>query len=192
MQKIVLASNSAYRQEILKKLQLEFICTGSDIDESPYPNETAPALATRLSIAKAKAVSHQFTNHLIVGSDQVATCNSLMLGKPGNHETATQQLKTQSGQAVLFYTGLCVLNSTSGEYFTDLDCCTVYFKNLTDQQIQHYLKIDKPFDCAGSFKSEGYGIVLLSKIQGEDPNALVGLPLIKLIKLLNQCGCAIP
>ncbi len=192
MQSIILASSSVYRREILKKLQLDFECTSSHIDESPLPYEAAQALATRLSIAKAHAITDQYPNHLIIGSDQVAACNGELIGKPGNRENAARQLKTQSGQAVAFYSGICLLNSASGEFFTDMDCCTVHFKKLTDQQIQRYLSIDKPFDCAGSFKSEGYGITLLDRMEGEDPNALIGLPLIKLVKLLAQCGFELP
>lgn len=192
MQKIVLASSSAYRRETLNKLQLDFVCVSSEVDESPFQDETAQAMVVRLSIAKTNALSSQYPNHLIIGSDQIATCAGQMLGKPGSLEKAIQQLKAQSGQEVSFYTGVCVLNSASGEYFTDIDSCTVHFKNLTEQQIRNYLAIDKPFDCAGSFKSEGYGITLFNKIIGEDPNALIGLPLIKLVKLLNQCGLSIP
>ncbi len=192
MQKIILASNSTYRRELLSKIKLDFTCIGSNVDESPHPGETAQRLATRLAIAKAQALAEKHPNHLIIGSDQVATCNGHTLGKPGSFEQAIQQLQTQSGQAVLFYTGLCVLNSSNGQYLTDLDCCTVHFRTLTMQQIERYLSVDKPFDCAGSFKSEGYGITLINKISGADPNALIGLPLIKLIKLLDQFGLTIP
>ncbi len=192
MQKIILASSSPYRRELLSKIKLDFECVSSHVDETPQAGETAQALAIRLSIAKARALSEPYPHHLIIGSDQVAMCNGLRLGKPGNFENAKQQLKTQSGQVVFFYTGLCVYDSINGKCLTDLDCCTVHFRNLTTRQIEHYLRVDKPYDCAGSFKSEGYGITLLDKISGEDPNALIGLPLIKLITLLNQCGLAIP
>lgn len=192
MQKIVLASSSKYRRELLKKLQIDFIYDSSHIDESPQANESASALAIRLAIEKAAAVAEKYPNHLIIGSDQVATFGNILLGKPGNREKAFQQLQAQSGQKVSFFTGICVLNSASGHTFTDLDICKVYFRNLSDNQIQRYLTIEQAFDCAGSFMSEGYGITLFSKIEGEDPNALIGLPLIKLIKLLDQCGLAIP
>lgn len=192
MQKIILASTSSYRRKLLNKIRLDFACIGSHIDESPYPNETAQSLTTRLAIAKAQALATQYPNHLIIGSDQAATCNGHTLGKPGSFEKAVQQLEIQSGQAVSFYTGLCVFNSSNGQYLTDSDCCTVHFRNLTTQQIERYLTIDQPFDCAGSFKSEGYGITLIKEISGTDPNALIGLPLIKLINLLDQFGLVIP
>lgn len=192
MQKIVLASSSKYRRELLKKLQIDFIYDSSNIDESPQANESASALAIRLAIEKAEAVAEKYPNHLIIGSDQVATFGNTLLGKPGNREKAFQQLQAQSGQKVSFFTGICVLNSASGHTFTDLDICKVHFRNLSDSQIQRYLTIEQAYDCAGSFMSEGYGITLFSKIEGEDPNALIGLPLIKLIKLLDQCGLAIP
>ena len=192
MQTLVLASSSTYRRDLLKKLHLDFITCSSAVDEMPQPGESAEALALRLSITKAKAIAEQFPNHLIIGSDQVASCGGILLGKPGNREQAIQQIKAQSGRIVSFYTGLCVFNSANNEYLTAMDVCQVHFRELNDQQIQRYLDIEQPFDCAGSFKSEGYGIVLFSKIMGEDPNALIGLPLIKLTGLLNQCGLAIP
>lgn len=192
MQTLVLASGSKYRYETLKKLHLDFTTCDSAIDESPTINESANALAVRLSVAKAQAAAKTFTKHLIIGSDQVASCEEQLLGKPCDYENAYQQLKAQSGRKITFYTGVCVLNSTTGHYLTDIDICHVYFRKLSDDQIKRYLEIDQPFDCAGSFKSEGYGITLFNKIQGEDPNALVGLPLIKLIKLLGQHGLTIP
>lgn len=192
MQAIVLASSSKYRRELLKKLQFEFICDSSNTDESPHTDEPAYDLTIRLATEKAQALSNKYPNHLIIGSDQVAICGNTLLGKPGNREKAFQQLKAQSGQIVTFFTGVCIVNSTSGHTLTDIDICNVHFKNLSDNQIQRYLTIEPAFDCAGSFMSEGYGISLFSKIEGEDPNALIGLPLIKLIKLLDQCGLAIP
>jgi len=192
MQTLVLASSSKYRHKILKKLHLDFVTCSSTVDESPTPNEPANGLAVRLSIAKAQAAIENYPNHLIIGSDQVATFDGQLIGKPGNYENAFQQLKMQSGQKVSFYTGICVLDSATGNYLSDVDRCDVYFRKLNDSQIQRYLEIEQPFGCAGSFKSEDYGISLFSKIQGEDPNALIGLPLIKLIKLLDQYGLKIP
>lgn len=192
MQALVLASGSTYRSEILKKLHLEFITCSSAIDESPKPDEPADALSIRLATAKAQAIAINYPNHLIIGSDQVAVCKERLLGKPGNRENAIQQLKAQSGQKVTFFTGICVLNSATDQFLTDLDVCNVYFRELSERQIQHYLDIDQPFDCAGSFKSEGYGISLFNKIEVEDPNALIGLPLIKLIELLARFGLRIP
>ncbi|QPK61716.1 septum formation inhibitor Maf [Methylomonas sp. LL1] len=192
MQTLVLASSSTYRHDLLKKLQLDFIACSSAIDETPLAGESAHALALRLSIAKAQAIADKFPNHLIIGSDQVACHGDMLLGKPGNREKAFQQLKAQSGRIIRFYTGLCLLNSANNACLTDIDVCNVHFRQLSDRQIQRYLTIEQPFDCAGSFKSEGYGIVLFNKIETEDPNALVGLPLIKLVGLLAQCGLAIP
>ncbi|MDD2760236.1 MAG: Maf family protein [Methylomonas sp.] len=192
MQNLVLASSSQYRQQLLKKLHLDFIACGSHIDERPMPNESAKALALRLSVAKAKTVAANFPDHLIIGSDQVAALGQGLLGKPNTPENAFRQLQAQSGQKVTFYTGLCLLNSATGQYLTDIDICNVYFRKLSDNQIQRYLDIDKPYDCAGSFKSESYGIVLFDKIEGDDPNALMGLPLIKLTGLLEQFGRQMP
>lgn len=192
MRKLVLASTSNYRRQLLEKLQLEFSCCGSNIDESPKINEHPQALALRLAIAKAQAIRTDFPDHLIIGSDQVAAFDDILLGKPGNRDNAFQQLKVQSGKKVSFYGGICVLDSHSGEFKTDMDVCEVYFRTLSEAQIDRYLDKEQPFDCAGSFKSESYGISLFNKIAGEDPNSLVGLPLIKLIKILEAFGLAIP
>jgi len=192
MRQLVLASGSVYRRKLLKKLRLEFITCSSQVDETPLPDEIPAALALRLSIAKAQAISTAYPEHLIIGSDQVAALDKQLLGKPGNFERAVQQLTAQSGKKVTFYTGLCVLDSASNRYLTDIDICNVYFKKLDIEQIRRYLNTDEPFDCAGSFKSEEYGISLFEKIDGDDPNALIGLPLIKLIGLLNRFGWTLP
>ena len=185
---IVLASGSQYRAELLRKLHLEFICCASHVDETPLPGETAPHLASRLALAKAQAVSTKYPQHLIIGSDQVAICDKEFLHKPGNREQAIRQLTHQSGRTAQFYTGICVLNSSNGQSCSDIDLCTVHFKPLSEQQIIRYVELEQPFDCAGSFKSEGLGIALFSRIEGDDPNALIGLPLIKLIGLLSRFG----
>ncbi|WP_305907213.1 Maf family protein [Methylomarinum sp. Ch1-1] len=186
MKKLVLASRSPYRSELLQKLKIAFLTCSSDIDESAKPSESGEQLAIRLAIAKAEAVAKKHPNHLIIGSDQVAVHRHKQLCKPGNRENALRQLTEQSGHAVKFHTGLCVLDSASGKYLTALDTCTVYFKKLSVNQIQHYIDREQPYDCAGSFKSEGLGIALFEKIDSEDPNALIGLPLIKLVNLLEQ------
>lgn len=191
MPTIVLASSSTYRAELLKKLHIDFISCCSHVDETPLANETPGQLATRLSQAKAEAIRDAYPQHLIIGSDQVAVCNGAFLGKPGSPEQAIHQLKAQSGNIVQFYTGLCVLNSADGHYQIALDICSVHFKTLSDKQIERYIEMDRPFDCAGSFKSEGLGIALFSKIEGDDHNALIGLPLIKLIDLLDHFGIAV-
>ncbi len=188
---IVLATGSQYRAELLRKLQLDFICCTSHVDETPLPGETAAQLARRLSVAKAQAISANFPQHLIIGSDQVAVCNEVFLHKPGSREQAIRQLTQQSGRTAQFYTGICVLNSSNGLSFSDIDLCKVHFKPLSERQIIRYLDLEQPFDCAGSFKSEGLGIALFSRIEGDDPNALVGLPLIKLIGLLERFGVEI-
>jgi len=191
MPPIVLASGSQYRAELLRKLHLDFAIHGSNIDEAARNGEAAESLAMRLSQAKAHALSSFYPNHLIIGSDQVAVCGGEILNKPGNRELVIRQLKLQSGQAVRFYTGICVLNSGNGQSLSDIDICTVHFKTLNDRQIERYVDLEQPFDCAGSFKSEGLGIALFTRIDAPDPNALIGLPLIKLIALLARFGVEI-
>ncbi len=185
---IVLASSSRYRAEILRKLHLDFISCSSNVDETPRHGESAAELAIRLSEAKANAIAPDYPKHLIIGSDQVAVCGPHFLNKPGNREQAIRQLKAQSGQIVRFYTAISVFNSASGHCLSDIDICSVHFKTLSDRQIEGYVDLEQPFDCAGSFKSEGLGIALFSRIEGDDPNALIGLPLIKLIALLEKLG----
>jgi len=185
MKPIVLASSSIYRKELLQKLNLKFITDAPNIDESPLNNEQPKHLAMRLAKEKAEAIQSKYNNHIIIASDQVASFNHHILGKPGSHSQSIQQLKLQSGQTVDFFTSICVIDSSSNESHSDIDICTVHFKELSEQQILNYLNFDKPYDCAGSFKSEGLGIALFDKIESEDPNTLIGLPLIKLIKLLN-------
>ncbi|MDX8129282.1 nucleoside triphosphate pyrophosphatase [Methylomonas sp. OY6] len=188
MTAIVLASSSKYRRQLLEKLGLAFLSCSSDVDESPQAGESPDALVRRLSLAKAEEVGKTYPDHLIIGSDQVAVLDQEILGKPGGRDAAIQQLAKQSGRTVQFYTGVCVFNSVSGRHLSDMDVCSVQFKTLTSSQIERYIDLDRPFDCAGSFKSEGLGIALFSKIVGEDPNALVGLPLIKLVALLDKFG----
>ena len=192
MKELVLASGSQYRRSLLQKLQLPFTFYATDVDESRSPHEDPEALAIRLAIAKALALAKHYPNHLIIGSDQVAVCEGNLLGKPGDRINAINQLKTQSGRKASFSTGLCLLDSASGTFKTALDTCHVHFKALNDQQIQRYIDYEQPFDCAGSFKSEGYGITLFEKFEGDDPNTLIGLPLIKLISLLAEFGIEIP
>jgi septum formation protein len=188
MPPLVLASGSPYRAEILSKLKLNFLSCAPHVDETIHPGETADSLARRLSIAKAQALSTTYPNHLIIGSDQVVLCGNRILNKPGNREQAIRQLELQSGCAVDFYTGLCVLDSCSGNQLIDLDYCSVRFKTLTTRQIESYLDKEQPYDCAGSFKAESLGIALFDGMSCNDPNTLIGLPLIKLITLLAQCG----
>lgn len=185
-QSIVLASSSLYRQQLLQKLTLDFTCASPNINEQAHINETAPQLALRLAKEKALALTEQYPNHIIIASDQVAILNGKQLCKPGNKATTIQQLQASSGKSIAFHTSLCVLNSATNSLKTDIDCCTVHFKKLSKQEITYYVELEKPYHCAGGFKSEGLGIALFERIEGDDPNALIGLPFIKLIGLLKE------
>jgi len=191
MKPIILASTSQYRKQLLEKLNIEFSTIAPKIDESSLNNEHPKSLSLRLAKEKAHAIQANAQNHLIIASDQVASCNGIILGKPGDPIKTAQQLKLQSGQAAYFYTSICVLDSSTNISYSDTDLCTVYFKTLSEQQILNYVDLEKPYDCAGGFKSEGLGIALFEKIEGDDPNALIGLPLIKLITLLEKHGVSI-
>ncbi len=184
MTPIVLASSSSYRRQLLEKLGLSFECESPDLDESPLLGETPTQLVKRLATQKAKALCKRYNNHLIIGSDQVAALDEQLIGKPGSHEAAAGQLKNCSGKVVYFYTGLTLLNTASGRQ--QYQCCRydVHFRKLTESQIEQYLLREQPYDCAGSFKSEGLGIALFSAIKGDDPNSLIGLPLIALTEML--------
>jgi MAF protein len=182
---IILASTSPYRKALLQKLAIPFECASPHVDESPLPDESAPALAERLAIQKAQAISPN-ENAYVIGSDQVACVNGELLGKPGNHDNALEQLKRCTGQSVIFYTGLCLLDTASKQYHTIVEPFEVTFKQLTIEQMSHYLSIEKPYQCAGSFKSEGLGVLLFDALTGRDPNALIGLPLIALNDLFSK------
>lgn len=188
MKKLVLGSTSPFRKEILTKLNLAFVCAKPDVDETPLLNETPIQLVERLAIEKAKAVAKEFPNALIIGSDQVAMHNNTILGKPHTHENAIKQLSSFSGNKVSFYTGLCVYNSATEKTLSLVEPFYVHFKVLSAMNIEQYLLAEKPYQCAGSFKSEGLGICLFNKLEGDDPNTLIGLPLIKLTELLAQHG----
>lgn len=188
MTQLVLASTSPYRRELLERLGIPFETASPNVDESIIDGETPENLVKRLAELKARAVSEAYPAALIIGSDQVAVLDNQILGKPGNHETAVQQLKNASGKKVLFLTGLSLLNSATGKVQTNVDIFSVEFRQLSDTQIENYLQREKPFDCAGSFKSEGLGISLFKKMQGDDPNTLIGLPLITLINMLSLEG----
>ena len=192
MQQLVLASTSPFRQKILQKLNREFAIHAPEVDEAPQNNETPQELVSRLSESKAKAVAERYPQALIIGSDQVAVLGDEILGKPLNYENAHNQLLKASGNKVTFYTGLCLYNSETGN--TQIRCVPfyVYFRKLHPDQIDRYLQIEKPYNCAGSFKSEGLGISLFEKLEGDDPNTLIGLPLIELIRLLANEGIEIP
>lgn len=187
-QPLVLASTSPYRRELLARLQLPFDTAAPKVDETPLPGETARQTSWRLSREKAQAVAGQFPDALIIGSDQVALLDEQQLGKPGNHDNAVRQLQAMRGKTVIFYTALTLLNARTGQMQTEVDVTEVAFRPLSDAEIEAYLHKEQPYNCAGSAKSEGLGIALLEKISGNDPNALIGLPLIRLAAMLRNEG----
>lgn len=188
MPQLVLASTSPYRKNLLQRLGLRFETCAPNVDESILDNESPQTLVARLSEAKARAVADVFPNALIIGSDQVAVLDGNILGKPGNHQTATEQLRNASGKHVEFVTGLCLLDTRNNGCQTSVVPYAVVFRELSDSDIESYLQREKPYDCAGSFKSEGLGIALFERMEGDDPNALIGLPVIELCKLLTANG----
>lgn len=188
MKTLVLGSTSPFRKSILEKLNLPFECAKPNIDESALIGETPQALVERLAVKKAQAVTDKFPNALIIGSDQVAVCDGEILGKPHNFENGVIQLTKFSNKAVTFYTGLCILDSSSNTLKSIVETFIVHFNELSQTEIENYLKAEQPYNCAGSFKSEGLGICLFKKLEGDDPNTLIGLPLIKLVALLKQHG----
>lgn len=188
MKTLVLGSTSPFRKTILEKLNLPFECAKPNIDETALLNETPQALVERLAIEKAQAVANEFPNALIIGSDQVAVCDGEILGKPHNFDNGVKQLTKFSNKAVTFYTGLCVLDSENNSVKSLIEPFNVHFNPLTQTEIESYLHAEQPYNCAGSFKSEGLGICLFKKLEGDDPNTLIGLPLIKLVSLLKAQG----
>ena len=189
---IVLASSSSYRRELLTRLQLPFTCHSPDIDETPQANESAQALVQRLALSKARALAQHYPQHIIIGSDQVAVLDGKIIGKPLHAEGATQQLSAASGRSLVFLTGLAVIDTRTQIERVDLVPFTVHFRTLNAAQIQRYIAAEQPFDCAGSFKSEGLGVSLFQATEGGDATSLVGLPLIRLCDMLNACGIAVP
>ena len=185
---IVLASSSLYRKKLLQKLLPQFETASPDIDESRKSNETFIELAERLSREKAQAISKQYPDALIIGSDQVASLGEAQLYKPGNTTNAFKQLKICQGNTAHFYTGLCLFNSRTNNTQVAVESYRTSFRNLSDVQIKNYISREPAFDCAGGFKMEGLGIALFEKISGDDPNILIGLPLIRLISMLKNEG----
>lgn len=185
---LVLASTSPFRRELLGRLGIPFDTVAPDADETPRPGETAQQLVQRLAEAKARGASMRFPDSVIIGSDQVACIDGDILGKPGSPERAVEQLQRASGRTVQFFTGLCVLDATTGEAATTCEPFLVHFRELDDAQISDYVERETPFNCAGSFKSEGLGIALFRRLEGDDPNTLIGLPLIRLVELLDNAG----
>ena len=191
MPQLVLASTSPFRRELLSKLGLPFETASPDIDESRLDGEDPQQLVARLAEEKARAVAGHYPDNLIIGSDQVAINGHEILGKPGSHDKAVAQLRAASGKTVRFLTGLCLYNSTNDNSQVVVEPFEVVFRTLTDAQIENYLRAEQPYNCAGSFKSEGLGIALFERLAGDDPNSLIGLPLIRLIRMLEQEGVAI-
>jgi septum formation protein len=186
--RLVLASTSAYRRELLARLGLDFECAAPGIDEAALPDEPPDRTASRLADLKARAVMARYPDALVVGSDQVAAMGAHRLGKPGNLENAAAQLRLASGRAVDFHTALCVLDARTGTSRGRVVPCRVTFRRLSEPQIDAYLRHEQPYDCAGSAKSEGLGIALIERIDTADPTSLVGLPLIALTELLAESG----
>lgn len=190
---LVLASSSPFRRELLARLGLPFLSDSPDIDESRKDGETAEALVLRLALEKARAVAARHPGALVIGSDQVAVlADGSILGKPGNEERAMEQLQQASGSTVTFLTGLCLYNAASGQHQLCCEPFRVHFRELGRDAIRAYIKKEQPLNCAGSFKSEGLGITLFRKLEGDDPNALIGLPLIRLTDMLAGEGIALP
>lgn len=189
---LILASSSPYRRELLQRLRLPFECASPDIDETQAPGESAEQLVRRLAESKARALAQRLPAHLIIGSDQAAVNGERILGKPHDIERATEQLLAASGRSVSFLTGLCLLNSQTGEARVDCIPFTVHFRELDEARIRRYLEAEQPFDCAGSFKAEGLGVSLFRATQGEDATSLIGLPLIRLVDMLLAEQVQIP
>ncbi|MEN9900662.1 MAG: Maf-like protein YceF [Pseudomonadota bacterium] len=185
---LILGSTSRYRKELLTRLRIPFETAAPDVDETPHINESPKDLALRLALAKARAVALKNPEAIVIGSDQVADLEGAPLGKPGNHANATLQLQRMRGKTVIFQTALSVVCIATGYQRTDLAEVKVKFRDLSDAEIESYLRAEEPYDCAGSAKSEGLGIVLLDAIENDDPTALIGLPLIRTCQMLREAG----
>lgn len=189
--RLILGSTSRYRRELLQRLQTPFEVLAPEVDETPLPCERPSALATRLALAKARAVAGAAPDAVVIGSDQVADLHGQLLGKPGTHEHAVVQLRKMRGQTVIFQTAVAVVCKESGFEQSSVAAVKVTFRDLTDDEIENYLRAEQPYDCAGSAKSEGLGIALLAAIESDDPTALVGLPLIRTCTMMRAAGIAL-
>ena len=189
---IVLGSSSPFRKELLQRLKLEFTTDSPDIDETPLENEQAEEYVRRLSLEKAKEIGKRHPNSLIIGSDQCSVLNGQIQGKPHTHENAIKQLSESSENRVSFLTGLCLFDSSDNSYQLEMVPFHVNFRKLSNKEIESYLQQEKPYSCAGSFKSESLGITLFDSLEGDDPTALIGLPLIQLSKMLRNKDCHLP
>lgn len=192
MSRLLLASTSAYRRDLLARLRLPFEAVAPHVDESALAGESPATLAPRLARAKAQAVARLESGAVVIGSDQVADLDGRALGKPGRFETALQQLRDCAGRSVVFHTAVCVIDGVRGAEHRFVDSTRVVFRALRDDEIERYLRAEQPYDCAGSFKCEGLGAVLFERIETIDPTALIGLPLIALAAALRDCGYALP
>ncbi len=190
-QTLILASSSEYRRQLLQKLLIPFNSISPKIDETALEGEKPHQTALRLAQEKARKIGAEYPHALVIGCDQVATLDGVELGKPMNHQNATKQLQSMRGREVTFHSALCLYNAATGNMQTDVVPYLVRFRQLTDAQIENYLNKEQPYQCAGSAKSEGLGIALMERMIGEDPNALIGLPLIKLITMLQNEGLSI-
>ncbi|BED95801.1 7-methyl-GTP pyrophosphatase [Escherichia fergusonii] len=185
---LILASTSPWRRALLDKLAVTFECAAPEVDETPLPGESPRHLVLRLAQAKAQSLAERYPAHLIIGSDQVCVLDGEITGKPLSEENARLQLRKASGNIVTFYTGLALYNSATGNLQTEVEPFDVHFRHLSDAEIDNYVRKEHPLQCAGSFKSEGLGIALFERLEGRDPNTLVGLPLIALCQMLRREG----
>jgi septum formation protein len=185
---VILGSTSRYRRELLQRLRLPFETDAPQVDETPLPGESPAAIARRLALAKARDVAGRHPDAVVIGSDQVADLDGEPLGKPLTHERAVDQLRRMRGKTVVFHTALAVVCRATGFEAQDLAPVRVVFRDLSDEEIEHYLRAEQPYDCAGAARSEGLGIALLERIDNDDPTALVGLPLIRTCRLLRAAG----
>ena len=185
---LILGSTSIYRRDLLERLKIPFRVVAPDIDETPYEDETPQQLVARLALEKAQSVAINNPGSLVIGSDQVAVHGGKIVGKPHSHDRAMEQLREANGKQITLYTGLSLVHADSGEELTEVIPFQVLFRQLTEEQLESYLHKEQPYHCAGSVKSEGLGIALLERFEGEDPNTLIGLPLIRLIRMLEHFG----
>lgn len=185
---LILGSSSPFRKMLLERLMIPFETANPDIDETPLDGEDPISLVERLAILKAKEIAKTQPDSLIIGSDQVALHSQQIVGKPHTHERAVEQLKAASGKKIELFTGLALINSSTGSIQSEVIPFTVHFKTLSESTIERYLRKEEPYNCAGSVRSEGLGVALFEKFEGDDPNALIGLPLIRLVSMLENQG----
>lgn len=189
---VILASTSRYRAELLQRLKIDFEQHSPDCDETPLQGESPVELVARLSAGKAQSIADRYPEHLVIGSDQVANLDGKIYGKPADHVDAIAQLNALSGNTISFLTGLCVMQQSTNRVLHSMVTTEVRFKRLNKAQIERYLDTDKPYDCAASFRSEGYGSTIVDNISSEDPTAIIGLPVIMVASHLNQLGLSLP